>query len=67
MSKNKFVCKFTDLIRTAFKNTAAINSEAIFKDHKAPTTSYTIDEAANQVIFDILSTICEDTAYSLIS
>ena len=32
MSNNKFVCKFTDLIRTAFKNIATINSDAIFKD-----------------------------------
>eukprot|EP00976_Prorocentrum_cordatum_P002985 57809-Prorocentrum_minimum.AAC.1 len=67
MSKNKFVCKFTELIQSAFKNIATINSEAIFKEHKAPTTSYTIDEDANQLIFDILSTIYEDTAYSLIS
>eukprot|EP00959_Pyramimonas_sp_CCMP1952_P101895 2131154-Pyramimonas_sp.AAC.1 len=61
MSKNKFVCKFTELIRSPFKNIATINSEAIFKEHKAPTTSCTIDEAAAQLIFDIRSTICEDT------
>eukprot|EP00976_Prorocentrum_cordatum_P060831 1176060-Prorocentrum_minimum.AAC.1 len=62
-----FVCKFTDLIRSAFKNIATINSDAIFKEHKSPTTSSTIDEAANQLIFEILSTIYEATAYSLIS
>ena len=67
MSNNKFVCKFTDLIRSSFKNIANINSDAIFKEHKSPTSSPTIDEAANQLIFEILSTICEDTAYSLIS
>eukprot|EP00976_Prorocentrum_cordatum_P024938 507203-Prorocentrum_minimum.AAC.1 len=67
MSNSKFVCKFTDLIRSTFKNIANINSDAIFKEHKSPTSSPTVDEAANQLTFEILSTICEDTAYSLIS
>eukprot|EP00959_Pyramimonas_sp_CCMP1952_P195883 4095146-Pyramimonas_sp.AAC.1 len=67
MSNNKFVTKFTDLIRSTFKNIASIHSEAILEEHKSPTSSSTIDETANQLTFEILSTICEDTAYSLIS
>eukprot|EP00959_Pyramimonas_sp_CCMP1952_P382699 8019140-Pyramimonas_sp.AAC.1 len=67
MSNNKFVTKFTDLIRSTFKNIANIDSSAILKKHKSPTSSSTIDETANQLTFEILSTICEDTAYTLIS
>ena len=67
MSNNKFVTKFTDLIRSTFKNIPNIDSSAIFKEHKSPTSSSTIDETANQLTFEILSTICEDTAYTLIS
>eukprot|EP00959_Pyramimonas_sp_CCMP1952_P338643 7091625-Pyramimonas_sp.AAC.1 len=67
MSNNKFVCKFTDLIKSSLKNIANINVDAIFKEHTSPTSSPTIEEAANQLIFEILSTICKDTAYNLIS
>ena len=64
MSNNKFVNKFIDLTRTTFKNIAIINSEAIFKEHKSPATTTTVDKNAKQLI---LSTICESTAYDLIS
>eukprot|EP00959_Pyramimonas_sp_CCMP1952_P456787 9473752-Pyramimonas_sp.AAC.2 len=67
MSNAKFVAKFEDLIRTTFKDVAAIDSAAILKEHKTSSTTTIVNEAANQLIFDILSTICEDTAYMLIS
>eukprot|EP00959_Pyramimonas_sp_CCMP1952_P164975 3448447-Pyramimonas_sp.AAC.1 len=56
MSNYKFACKFEHLIRTTFKDTA-INSDAILKEHKTSSTTTTVDKAANQLIFDILSTI----------
>ena len=67
MSNHKFTCKFAHLIRTTFKDVTTINSDDILKEHKASSTTTIVNKDANQLIFDILSTICEDMAYKLIS
>ena len=62
----KFIAKFKQLVKNIFNPVSDVNVDDILKEHKISDNIPAFPKEVNEVIFDILSNVCEGEAYDIV-